>query len=87
MEKLGELIHHESDAEGPLSVYQCRDRRFLTFGNRVELGKFPKWNKAAFFAEAEALAIQLGIPLQKLARNLWRQNAEPLKIGRFRWHP
>jgi hypothetical protein len=35
------------------------------------------------FAQAQNLGNQLDIPLQALARNFWRQNAQPLKIGRF----
>lgn len=48
------------------------------------VGTLPEWNKKTFFSEAEALGIQLGIPMQKLARNFWRQNAEPMKLGRYR---
>jgi len=46
-------------------------------------GKLPRINPKSFFAQAQALGNQLDIPLQNLARAFWRQNAQPLKIGRF----
>jgi spermidine synthase len=46
-------------------------------------GALPRINPKTFYAQAQALGNQLDIPLQALARNFWRQNAQPLKIGRF----
>jgi len=50
-------------------------------------GALPRINPKNLFAQAQALGNQLGIPLQALARNFWRQNAQPLKIGRFARQP
>ena len=47
------------------------------------VGALPRINPKTLFAQAQALGNQLDIPLQTLARNFWRQNAQPLKIGRF----
>ena len=44
----------------------------------------PELRRDAFFDSAEALGQRLAIPLQRQARNLWRQNAEVLGVGRFR---
>ena len=55
-------------------------------GNTVTFafaGALPRINPKTLFAQAQRLGNQLGIPLQALARNFWRQNAQPLKIGRF----
>jgi spermidine synthase len=43
----------------------------------------PVLARGAFFEAAQALGLHLGIPLQRHARNLWRQNAESLGVGRF----
>lgn len=43
----------------------------------------PKLDPRALYGRAQALGLRLGIPLQPLARNLWRQNAETLQ-GRRR---
>lgn len=56
-------------------------------GNTIAFGfagALPALRRDAFFELAQRLGLQLDIPLHKLARNFWRQNAEPLKIGRFR---
>jgi len=56
-------------------------------GNIISLalrGELPELRREAFFAAAQALGLRLGIPLQRHARNLWRQNAEILGVGRFR---
>lgn len=43
----------------------------------------PRLEPRALYERAQALGLRLGIPLQPLARNLWRQNAEILQ-GRRR---
>ena len=43
----------------------------------------PRLDPTALYERAQALGLRLGIPLQPLARNLWRQNAETLQ-GRRR---
>ena len=47
-------------------------------------GQLPDFRRDDFFAAAQSLGLRLGIPLQRHARNLWRQNAEILGVGRFR---
>jgi spermidine synthase len=44
----------------------------------------PALSRRAFFEAAQRLGLEMDIPLQKLARNLWRQNAQTLQLGRFR---
>ncbi len=44
------------------------------------VGELPALHKKRFLTKAETLGNRLGIPLQKLARNFWRQNVEVLKI-------
>jgi len=46
-------------------------------------GDVPKLQPKRFFEQAQALGYAMRIPLQKLARSLWRQNAEILKLGRY----
>jgi spermidine synthase len=46
----------------------------------------PDLRRDRLFAGAQALGRRLDIPLQRHARNLWRQNAELLGAGRFRRH-
>ncbi|MGD2119876.1 MAG: class I SAM-dependent methyltransferase [Chromatiales bacterium] len=46
-------------------------------------GSMPDLRRNDFFGQAQQLGLRLGIPLQKLARNFWRQNSEPLQLGRF----
>lgn len=46
-------------------------------------GDFPNFDRKQFFVNAQQLGMQLDIPLQKLARDFWSQNAQPLKISRF----
>ena len=41
----------------------------------------PKPAPKRLFGDARKLGIQLGIPLERLARNFWRQNATALKLG------
>lgn len=38
-------------------------------------------NKNALFKDAQALGTKLDIPLQQVARSLWQQNAQVLKLG------
>ena len=55
-------------------------------GNTIAFGfagRLPELNREAFFELAQQLGLSLHIPLQKLARNFWRQNAQPLKLGRY----
>lgn len=47
-------------------------------------GQLPDLKRDDFFSAAESMGLCLGIPLQRHARNLWRQNAEILGVGRFR---
>ncbi len=44
----------------------------------------PKFEPKRLFADARKLGMQLGIPLERLARNFWRQNAAALKLGALR---
>lgn len=43
----------------------------------------PDVQRKPLFERAQALGLRLDAPLQRLARNLWRQNAERLVSGRF----
>lgn len=55
-------------------------------GNSIAFGfkgPLPRLRRNAWFALAQQLGMTLDIPLQKLARHFWRQNAEPLQTGRF----
>jgi len=45
--------------------------------------ELPNLKRNGFYDNAQELGNKLGIPLQRLARNFWRQNSEPLQIGRF----
>lgn len=47
-------------------------------------GELPLLDRETLHAAALALGERLAIPLQRHARNLWRQNAEVLGVGRFR---
>lgn len=53
----------------------------IAFAFRDQL---PDLRRDEFFAAAQSLGLRLGIPLQRHARSLWRQNAEILGVGRFR---
>lgn len=44
----------------------------------------PDLRRDGFFSMAQSLGLRLGIPLQRHARNLWRQNAELLGVARYR---
>lgn len=46
--------------------------------------QFPVPQRDTLFDRAVALGERLAIPLERQARNLWRQNAEALGVGRFR---
>ena len=46
-------------------------------------GHLPDLPRDRFFSAAQALGLRLDIPLQRHARNLWRQNAELLGVGRL----
>lgn len=41
----------------------------------------PKFAPKRLFGDASKLGMRLGIPLERLARNFWRQNAAALKLG------
>jgi len=56
-------------------------------GNHITLAfkdQIPSINPKLFFNDAQLLGYQLDIPLQMHARNFWRQNAEILKIQKFK---
>ncbi len=46
-------------------------------------GDLPRLERKRSFEQAQALGLAMRIPLQKLARSLWRQNAELLQLGRY----
>jgi spermidine synthase len=46
-------------------------------------GELPRLERRRFFTRAQVLGNALRIPLQRLARSLWRQNAELLQLGRY----
>lgn len=46
-------------------------------------GQLPTLEHKALFADAQALGLRLDAPMQRHARNLWRQNAERLRIARL----
>ena len=47
-------------------------------------GELPRLERKRFFDQAQTLGLAMRIPLQKLARSLWRQNAQVLQLGRYR---
>ncbi|MCB1801758.1 MAG: methyltransferase domain-containing protein [Gammaproteobacteria bacterium] len=47
-------------------------------------GALPKIDRGIWLDAAQALGQRLDIPLQRQARNLWRQNAEVLRVARYR---
>ncbi|MEJ2315471.1 MAG: hypothetical protein P8Y83_00770 [Gammaproteobacteria bacterium] len=73
----------------------AREATDQAFGDRVLHLHIPGGNQIAccfnnalprpapkhLFGNARKLGMQLGIPLEKLARNFWRQNAAALKLG------
>ncbi len=46
-------------------------------------GDLPRLERKRFFEQAQALGLAMRIPMQKLARSLWRQNVEVLQLGRY----
>ena len=69
------------DAFGEGLLYlQVQGGNIVAFGFN---GALPRIQPKPFFAAAQRLGNQLDIPLQALARNFWRQNAQPLRIGRY----
>ena len=50
-------------------------------------GAVPGLRRADFFARAQDLGLQLDIPLQRLARAFWGQNAEVLQAARLSQRP
>lgn len=55
-------------------------------GNTIAFGfagPLPGLQRNTWLEKARQLGLALDIPLHKLARNFWRQNAEPLQLGRF----
>lgn len=63
-----------------LLYLQVQGGNTLAFGFRDAL---PQLRRDELLARAQALGETLDIPLFKLTRNFWRQNAEPLQAGRF----
>jgi spermidine synthase len=63
----------------------------ISGGNQVACcfnSALPKPAPKRLFGDARKLGMQLGIPLERLARNFWRQNAAALKLGALRGkHP
>lgn len=47
-------------------------------------GELPDLNRKKFFEAAQQLGVKLDIPLQKLSRNFWQQNAQALQIKRYK---
>ena len=59
----------------------------ITGGNQITFcfkSALPKPTPKDLFADARKLGMQLGIPLERLARNFWRQNAAALKLSVLR---
>jgi spermidine synthase len=59
----------------------------ITGGNQIACcfkSALPKPAPNRLFRDARKLGMQLGIPLERLARNFWRQNAAALKLGALR---
>ena len=55
-------------------------------GNQISFcfnGELPRIHHRRFFADAQKLGLELGIPLQRLARSFWRENAAALQLRRF----
>ena len=56
-------------------------------GNQIACcfrARLPKVAPKTLFAEARTLGMKLGIPLERLARSFWRQNAAALKLAPLR---
>jgi hypothetical protein len=60
---------------------QVQGGNVITFAFR---GSLPGLRKKPFLEAALTHGQRLDIPLQRLARNFWRQNSEALGVGRFR---
>ncbi|MCB1789059.1 MAG: fused MFS/spermidine synthase [Gammaproteobacteria bacterium] len=80
---------HNRAAHGNLAA--VFDTRVLNLhvqgGNIINFafrGALPDVRREEFYAEAQALGLCLSIPLQRHARNLWRQNSEVLRGSRCR---
>lgn len=59
----------------------------ITGGNQIAFcfrGALPKPAPKHLFDEARKLGVKLGIPLERMARNFWRQNSTALKLGAVR---
>lgn len=67
--------------DGRLLQLHVQGGNIITFAFRDAL---PNLRRDTFFDGAQALGMRLAIPMQRHARNLWRQNAETLGTGRFR---
>jgi spermidine synthase len=67
--------------DGQVLSLQVQGGNLVLFGFAAGL---PSLERRRFFNQAHALGVEMDIPLQRLARNLWRQNAEVLAVGRFR---
>jgi spermidine synthase len=66
---------------GQLLSLQVQGGNIILFGCA---GGLPDLQPKRWLAAAEALGLTMGIPLQRLAQQLWRQNAQTLRIGRLR---
>lgn len=67
--------------EGQVISVHVQGGNIISFAFRDEL---PDLKRDVFFDAAQSLGLKLDTPLQRHARNLWRQNAEILAVGRFR---
>lgn len=63
-----------------LLFLQVEGGNSIAFGFRNQPSRI---NRNPLFEQAQALGMQLEIPLHRLARNFWRQNAQALQVGRF----
>lgn len=82
---------HTGNREGPRHLATVFGDRVLHLhvqgGNIISFafrGELPHLQRNAFFEQALRLGLRLQIPLARHARNLWRQSAETLGVGRFR---
>lgn len=81
---------HTENERNRLALHQAFGEQVLHLhipgGNQIAIcfnGHIPRINQKLLFTEAQKLGMKLGIPLQGLARNFWRQNAMALQKARF----
>ncbi len=70
--------------DGQLLLVAVQGGNSIAFAFR---DRIPSLQRKAFFARSQALGLRLTIPLQRLARNLWFQNAGVLQYGWKNWQP